>query len=51
MGMDRSSVTVPKPPKRNVIRIKVGVLCLFQSNAADNMKSHAYCGINHTAEI
>jgi hypothetical protein len=23
MGMDRSSVSVPKPPKRNVIRIKV----------------------------
>ena len=26
MVMDRSSVTVPKPPKRNVIRIKVRLL-------------------------
>ena len=29
MVMDRSSVTVPKPPKRNVIRIKVGSRAAF----------------------
>ena len=39
--MERSSVTVPKPPRRNVIRIKVGFAPMFARDMCWNPKQTA----------
>mmetsp|Transcript_67890 Transcript_67890/g.99301 ORF Transcript_67890/g.99301 Transcript_67890/m.99301 type:complete len:188 (+) Transcript_67890:62-625(+) len=41
MAMDRSSVTVPKPPKRNVVRIKV--ISMGEAGAGKSCLIKRYC--------